>query len=280
MNDNKLEPRVLIVILNYKTYEMTIKLIGQLVASLNYGNYSIIVVDNCSPNESARVLEEKSKELGYIFYANKVNSGCAAGNNIGIRYGIEHGYDYSLILSNDVELRDADVLKHIVNIAENNDRIACVGPKIYSPDGSLTFPYCRRPTLWRMTLGIFSEKRYRQKFRFVSREVYRVYGCCMLLKNKAMADIDCMDERTFLYCEEPILAERLLSNGYTTYYDADVSVTHIGGGTIRKSAEYKKLQIAELKKSLEIYLRDYRGYSRPAIWLCHFTRCLIARLLK
>ena len=41
-------PKVLIVILNYKTYELTINLAEQL-KELNYNNYDILVVDNCSP---------------------------------------------------------------------------------------------------------------------------------------------------------------------------------------------------------------------------------------
>ena len=115
----KTQPKVLIVILNYGTFEMTINLIKQLQADLEYENYSIMVVDNCSPNESAEVLEEKSHELNYIFYANKTNAGYAAGNNIGIRYGINHGFDYTWILNNDVELREKNVLNHMVEIAES-----------------------------------------------------------------------------------------------------------------------------------------------------------------
>ena len=60
------QPKVLIVILNYITYAMTINLIKELLTDLDYENYSIMVVDNCSPNESAEILEQKSKEMGYI----------------------------------------------------------------------------------------------------------------------------------------------------------------------------------------------------------------------
>lgn len=277
MKDNKCEPSVLIVILNYMTYDLTLKLVDHLKTTLDYGNYSIMVVDNRSPNGSAKILAEKSAELGFIFYANKENAGYSAGNNIGIRYGIEHNYAYSWILNNDVELRDAGVLRHMVNTAEGDGRVACVGPKIYSPEGSLCSPYCRRPTLWSMTLGIFAEKRYRKEYDHISREVYRVHGCCMLLRNKAMAEIGCMDERTFLYCEELILAERLMPKGYISYYDADVSITHLGGSTTRKTAGNSKFQIAEERKSRDLYLKEYKGFSLPARWLCHMTKWLLSR---
>lgn len=270
------QPKVLIVILNYGTYDLTIRLIEDLKTDLDYENYDIMVVDNCSPNESAKVLGEKSAELEYIFYANKINAGYAAGNNIGIRYGIEHGYAYSWILNNDVELREKNALTHMTKIAEKDDRIGCIGPMIYTLDGTICAPYCRRPSFWSLTGGIVAEKEYRQQFIYQSGEVYRVYGCCMLLKNEAMAAVDCMDERTFLYGEEDILAERLITKGYTTYYDADVCVTHKESASMKMmSKNRKKLQIRENGKSMELYLKEYRKFSAVARWACKGVRIII-----
>ena len=159
------QPKVLIVILNYGTYDLTIKLIHDLQLNLDYSNYDIMVVDNCSPNESAVVLEETSKCGDFIFIANKENSGYAAGNNIGIRYGITNGYAYSWILNNDVELRERNVLQHMIELAEQGATIGGIGPKIFSLDGMPCAPYCRRPSFWNMTGGIVAEQRYRKKYR-------------------------------------------------------------------------------------------------------------------
>lgn len=270
------QPKVLIVILNYGTYEMTINLVKELQADLEYENYSIMVVDNYSPNESAEMLAARSQGMNFIFYANMTNVGYAAGNNIGIRYGIKNGYDYSWILNNDVELREKNVLRHMVELAENDERIGCIGPMIYTLDGSICAPYCRRPSFWSMTGGIGVEKKYRHQFIDQSGEVYRVYGCCMLLKNKVMATVDCMDERTFLYGEEDILAERMLAKGYISYYDADVSVTHKESTSMKQmSKNRKKLQIRETGKSMELYLKEYRRFPVVARWACIMTRSII-----
>ena len=276
---DKKQPGVLVVILNYGTYDLTINLINELRTELEYENYSIMVVDNCSPNESAEVLEAKSKEMDFIFFANKNNAGYAAGNNIGIRYGIEHGFDYSWILNNDVELREKNVLSHMVEIAEKNERVGCVGPMIYSLSGEICAPYVNRPSFRSQTFGIIMEKKTRQKYTYESREVYRVYGCCMLLKNKAMQAVDCMDERTFRYNEEDILAERMTTKGYVTYYDPEVSVTHKESSSMKRMSKNRKMfQIRESKKSRELYLKEYRHYPAPARWLCHWTRSLITYL--
>ena len=274
-----MRPAVLIIILNYGTYDLTLKMINELHSKLEYDNYSIMVVDNCSPNESVEVLENQSKDLNYIFIANKKNTGYAAGNNIGIRYAIDNGYKYSWILNNDVELREKSILRELVGILEQCDDIACIGPKIYNADGSICAPYCRRPSVWNMTLGAFEDKKYRISKQNVSDKVYRVYGCCMLLRNKAMAEIDCMDERTFLYGEEAILSERLMQKSYRTYYDPAVSVTHLGSVSMKKaSPDSKKRQILEQEKSRELYLKEYRRFSPFEIWLCNVMRRLIGLL--
>lgn len=268
-----MKPAVLIIILNYGTYDLTLKMINELHTKLDYDNYSIMVVDNCSSNESAKVLANRSKDLDYIFIANEKNTGYAAGNNIGIRYAINNRYKYSWILNNDVELREKSVLKELIEILEENEDIACIGPKIYNADSSICAPYCRRPSVWNMTLGVFEDKKYRISKQDVAGEVYRIYGCCMLLKNKAMDEIDCMDERTFLYGEEAILSERLIQKGYRTYYDPAVSVTHLGSVSMKKaSPDSKKRQILEQEKSRELYLKEYRHFSWIDRRICHMAK--------
>ena len=272
------QPGVLIVILNYKTFDLTIKLIEDLRKNLDYDNYSIIVIDNYSTEESAAFLRNKSSELNYIFIANKNNSGYAAGNNIGIRYGIKHGFKYSWILNNDVVIRDGNILKHLISVIEKDAQIACIGPMIYSSKGEICPPYVKRLSLWSMTLGVYFEKSQRQKHLAESGKVYRVYGCCMLLKNKAMNEVDCMDERTFLYGEEDLLAERLLKKGYYSYYDAETSVIHNEASSIKKTNRRKRKQMKETINSLGIYLKEYRKYPAVARWLCYITRIIIISL--
>lgn len=272
-------PKVLIIILNYGTYQLTIDLVKQIREKLIYSNYQIMVIDNNSQNESAKVLADHANVYGYIFYANTANTGYAAGNNIGIRYSIEHDYDYSWILNSDVDIRSGDVLSRMVLDAQKDKSIGCVGPMIFNADGSICPPYCRRPSVWSMTLGIVNEKRYRKTQIYKSRKVYRVYGCCMLLDNSAMAAVDCMDESTFLYSEEAILAERLLAKGFSVYYDAEVSITHKGSTSKKREDKARKyFLIRETKKSLEIYLREYRGFSVLSRWLCKTMRGIIILL--
>lgn len=262
-------PSVLAVILNYGTYPLTLQLIPML-KSLHYEALDILVIDNCSPNESAKVLDEQADRLGYYFIANRENGGYAKGNNIGIRYAIEHHYAYTWILNNDVVIREKDVLSHMVFLAELHPAAGCIGPKIFTAQGNVCAPYCNRCSLWAMTFGMRKEKEYRDTQKNVSRTVYRVYGCCMLLKTAFLQAVGGMDERTFLYGEESILAERLLQAGGTAFYDAEVSILHNESSSVCQGGSGKLLRTMQLyTHSRSLYLREYRHFSRTATFFCN-----------
>lgn len=271
----EINKRVLAVILNYNTYDLTLQLIRELRENIYIG-MPIMVVDNCSTNQSSEILKNNADKLNYIFYANEVNAGYAAGNNIGIRYAIENGYDYTWILNNDLILRDTHILQKLVSSADIQKDIGCIGPKIYCPDGSVVFPYYERPSFWSMTFGIMRAKSRRKTHAESSGKVYCLFGCCMLLKNSVMEQINCMDESTFLYCEEDILSERMLKIGKYAYYCADTSITHNESSTVnkehgKKSSKTKKIMM----KSYDIYLSNYRHFNFFSRFLCKSVRWLI-----
>lgn len=268
--------RVLVIILNYKTYEMTIKLIKEL-KKLDDSLFDIYVVDNCSPNESADVLEKESVNLEYHFYKNEKNTGYAAGNNIGIRYAIEMGYDYSLILNNDLEIMDPAFIEKLVQVGDKHPNVACIGPKILDIDHHPVAPYCERPNLFTMSIGIAWSRRKCARYTDTPRTVYRLFGCCMLLKNNAMKLVDCMDERTFLFAEEDILAERLLKYGYVSYYCPETSIVHLESATINKEQSKKSMWKTQiLMDSMNIYLHDYRHYNKLTVKICQAVRFAIS----
>ena len=272
--------KVLAVILNYMTYDMTLNLIAQL-NTINTNNIymSVMVVDNCSPNESAEVLKQKASEDNFIFYANDKNSGYAAGNNIGIRYAAKNEFKYSWILNNDVKITDTDILNKLVSKAEESESIGGVGPKIINTDGSVTSPYVDKPSFTDMSFGILFYRNHRKNVSNISQKVYRLHGCCMLLKNSIMEKINYMDERTFLYLEEEILAERMDRAGAYMFYMAEAEITHFGSATINKiHKKGNKHRIRTRMASMEIYLKDYRKFSLPKRLICKYRRYVIMKV--
>ncbi|MGN0160218.1 MAG: glycosyltransferase [Lachnospiraceae bacterium] len=269
---------ILIIILNYKTYKLTFDIIRQL-NQLDTCLFDICVIDNNSPNESSNELEKAADELNYIFLQSSENRGYAAGNNIGINYSIKNNYVYSLIMNNDLVITDHFFIHKLLNRIKEDDKIACIGPKIIDSDGIPVSPYCKRPSFFSMTIGIVMNKRNSRMSVEIPQKVYRVYGCCMLLRNDALKSINGLDERTFLYYEEDILAERLISKGYNTYYFPETSIIHLESMTVKK--ENKKHSFTKTKivlESMYVYLKYYRHYSLLKIRLCQFVRGAITMI--
>ena len=169
----------------------------------------------------------------------------------------------------------------MLEIFERDDAIAVVNPDVYSPDGYLFNRDALKPSVWDMTFGMFAYKkrgRAEQQARNGWLYVYRPQGCCMLLDIPKAAQIDFMDEYTFLYCEEVILAERLLQKGYRCACCSRTQVIHNHSYTVRKALSKFKYVKANLR-SFHYYIRRYRLFWLPVCWLCDLFYGLKVTLL-
>ncbi|MDO5381723.1 MAG: glycosyltransferase family 2 protein [Eubacteriales bacterium] len=256
------------IILNYKTWEDTIAEINNIIDVFKAKPSQIIVVDNCSPNESAIKLEEYANATNIIFLKSNTNRGYAAGNNIGLRYAWNEGFKYAWILNNDVVIEDSQLKEKMISVFEKDHSVAIVNPDIYLPGGHMCNRESFRPNLWDLTFGLIG---YKKKGRAVKDlggygYVYRPQGCCMMVDLKKLHEVDYMDEKTFLYSEEPILAERLIKKNYRCALCIGVSILHNHSVTVASSIEKRKVR-AIMQDSFRYYLKEYRGYRGISLWI-------------
>jgi len=120
-------PKVHIVILNWDGQEVLRECIDS-IEKMEYTNYEIIVVDNGSSDGSQNMVRDVFPSAHMII--NKTNVGVAEGQNIGMRYAVNCGAEYILITNNDVTF-DKRCLTELMEVAESDNRIGIIGPKIY-----------------------------------------------------------------------------------------------------------------------------------------------------
>lgn len=268
--------KLAIVILNFKTYEMTLKLIENIAHIIGERDVEIVVVDNASPNESSAVLSAQSiASRQFTFIRNSQNAGYAAGNNIGIKYAVENGAEYILISNNDIEIESYECISKMIQLMEQNKKIGAVSPRIISKDGKKDPPlYFERPTIWDMTFGIVSTHKKRFKYNELkNQKIYAPRGSFMLLRTSDMVSIDYLDEGTFLYYEEPILAEKLNKIEKECWLCGEAMVVHNHGKTISTSIK-KRNTCKILCKSYKHYLKEYRHFNPFVRWMCvRFREC-------
>lgn len=251
-----------VVILNYKTWQDTLSEAKEIADNCGVCWSDIVIVDNCSQNDSVEGLNA-NKFWGYVLIENKNNMGYAAGNNIGLRYAYRKGYKYAWIVNNDVLIKDKEIISKILQIFSKDENIAAVSPDIYAPSGHMFNRDCTCPSFFDLTVGML---KYSKKGRKMANHggfgyVYRPQGCCMFLDLDKMADVDYMDEATFLYSEEIILAERLCRKGYKCACCCDSYVIHNHSKTVKSVFDKKRIRKMQVN-SFAYYLKKYRGYGR------------------
>lgn len=264
--------KIAIIILNYNTWELTIQLIKNIREIDSISTISdIVVVDNASPNNSKTELGKLSSYYNYKLIENDHNDGYAAGNNIGLRYTHSKGYQYACVVNNDIIFEDKDILTKLIKVFSQHQDIAVVSPDIHGPDGYLYNRDRVRPTVWDMTLGAIA---YKKKGRGeISKGqtwcyAYRPQGCCMLVDLNKLKEVDFLDEHTFLYCEEIILAERLLKKKYRCACCVETSVIHNHSYTVKKSLS--KLKFIKINlDSFNYYLKEYRRLNILKRFVCN-----------
>jgi GT2 family glycosyltransferase len=237
-------PSVYIVVLNWNGWKDTIKCIDSLQKT-SYSNIFTIIVDNASTDESYIQISEYLKEKNSVLLMqNKINSGFAAGNNIGIKYAISKNADYIFILNNDT-IVDRNCIDNLVKYAENNKKCGLLGPKIYDL-GTLNYRQWavrQRLNIWSI-LGIMTPFRrliyqtqiYKSFFYTKDQPslVYAIPGSAMFFRAKVLESIDLFDEYTFLYWEEYIIAEKLLAIDLMTTLVPSAIIWHHLSASISK----------------------------------------------
>jgi GT2 family glycosyltransferase len=106
---------------------MTIDCLESL-SKTDYAPYRVVVVDNGSTDDSVASIRAAYPET-VILEAGE-NIGYSEGNNAGIRFALENGAEYILLLNNDTSV-DADMLDRLVETAEADPNIGIVGPTQY-----------------------------------------------------------------------------------------------------------------------------------------------------
>ncbi len=216
-------PRVFIIVLNWNRYRDTLECVNSL-RKVAYTNYEIVIVDNGSTDGSEEILRKSFPDIKLIQTGE--NLGFAEGNNVGIRYALDNGADYTLILNNDTAV-DAGFITELVNAAESDKAIGILSSKIYF--------YDRPDILWyagavlNLKTGKSVHRGYNEKDAGqydAMRETDRACGCSMMISRKACEAVGLMDAEYFCYGEEVDWSLRAKNAGYKVVFVPGSKVWH------------------------------------------------------
>jgi GT2 family glycosyltransferase len=244
------------VILHYYSIQETISCIDSIVNKIDVSDYSIVVVDNGSRNNTGDELVDIYKNnSNIIVLLNKENLGFARGNNAGFEYAKAHLDPAFIVMLNNDTLIMQDDFCQVILTEYNTSRFAVLGPLIICPSGkSSENPgksyVVRGLKLWNMIiqmaikyfLAIFYldfilmairglKHEMKSKTRILDLTNKRVegvvlHGCCMVFSPEYIARFDGLDSRTFLFMEEEILFLHIKVSGLLSVYNPDLMIYH------------------------------------------------------
>jgi GT2 family glycosyltransferase len=274
-----------IVIVSYRSDDLTVRFIREELSKVSLP-YRIVVVDNGADETEASALAARIPEAVVLPAENK---GFAAGNNLGVRWLVEHVRpDYILLTNNDIHFRSDHLVETLCETAAAHPEAGAVGPEILGPDSRRQGPY-RYQGLWDRFVWMYlstpflSREAKRRRFGLDYPEkaeagIHDVLSAAFLLVDPdAFLRAGLFDEGTFLYAEENILSDRMGRIGKGFYYEPAVTVLHEHGKTIGREHDGKNRAMMQFDSMAWYYYR-YRGCSRLSVRLARMLFSLINRL--
>lgn len=257
--------KLAVIILNYNSSADCHKCIGSL--KLQQGvETEIVVVDNCSRVEERIAVEEFCKESRCTFIANSENKGYNAGNNVGLRYAADKGYEFALIANPDMEFPQTDYITRLVEKMQEDENIVVCGSDIIGADSKHQNPM-KKDGNWKSSFGWITgglrRKRQSNTYDFIDNYkdchyCHKVSGCCFMIRMPFLKKINFFDENVFLYCEEAILSRQVEMSGKRMYYLATAQAIH---RHINREKGDPVRRFRNWGKSRCYYIDQYSNYS-------------------
>ena len=228
-------PSVDIVVVTYNPGDTITSFLQSAVGA--EGVESVTVVDNASGDD---VAQRAASDAEVAFVQTGRNAGYGAGANVGAPRG---SAKWILVSNADIVL-DPGAVAALLHVAETDEAIGAVGPRVQEIDGT-TYPSARPlPTL---LLGaghaLFGKRwpnnpwtrRYRLNLHPLGGEVDAGWlsGSCFLVRRSAWEQLGGFDERYFMFFEDVDFGRRLGLAGYRQVWTPLAVVTHLGGHSYR-----------------------------------------------
>ena len=238
-----------IIIINYKTADLTLNCVESLLNLNTSHNCEIIVIDNNSQDNIKEILESIDSDKVKLIINDK-NLGFAQANNIGAK--LAKG-KYLLFLNSDTEVKE-DIFTSAYNIFNNNPNVGLISPLIVDEQNNeQKNAYGGWPRLKNLIFNKLNKK--------IKNDIDWLSGCSLFIKKDLFKKINGFDENFFLYFEDIDLCKRASDLDYQCFLDRKTKVIHKGGKSIKRNKDRKK----KYYKSQNYYFKKHYNKSMEII---------------
>lgn len=222
---------VAIVVLNWNGLDDTRQCIESLYAQ-TYENFAIVLVENGSTEpdteEGMAELQQKHPSLRVIY--NDQNLGFAGGVNTGIRYALEHDFEFVALFNNDA-VADRDWLCELVAAQKKYKSGITTGLLLHAKGKTIdsTGDWC---SVWGLPFPRDRNKPRNETSK--SGFVFSGSGGASLYSAAMLEQIGLFDETFFAYYEDTDISFRAQLYGWSVYYTNKAIAYHKQGASSDK----------------------------------------------
>jgi GT2 family glycosyltransferase len=238
--------KLLVVILNYRTTDLTIDCLRSLQGEVTASpGFRVAVRDNGSGGDALPRLQRAVARNGWASWAEVTGSpsnlGFTGGNNAAIRtaLGSADPPEYFLLLNSDTRV-EAGALGALVDFMDSRPRAGIAGSALLSPDGAVQaspFRFHNIATELDRGLRLGLVSRLLAPWAVVmptppaARAVDWVSGASMILRRTMLDEIGLLDEGLFTYFDDIDLCLRARRAGWESWYVPESRVVHLEGAS-------------------------------------------------
>lgn len=181
----------------------------------------IIIVDNCSTDDTANYLAAFSNNPNYIIVRTEKNLGGAGGFSLGLKLSVLDGCDYTWLMDDDT-IPYSDSLEQLIKPIALDDRIGFSCSLVNWIDGK---PHImNKPNL-------YTEKGSNIPMPITKGEctAYKCRTCSfvsVLISSQAVFEVGLPIKEFFIWCDDIEYTGRISEAGYTCYYTEQSIVLH------------------------------------------------------
>mgnify|MGYP000135541639 FL=1 len=223
------------------------------VSAIDYPNYSVMVIDNGSTDNSVKMVKEKFSEVELLELEN--NNGFAGGYNRCFTRLKDEYSGFILLLNNDTEV-DPNILSSFIQAKDKYGDNHLYGGKIFyknNPEkiwyagGNVNLKYLKISHRGiRQTDSVEYSKPMQTDY---------ITGCCLFTSMEIINQLNGFDELFNMYGEDVDLCLRAKDAGYFCYYWPDAKLWHHISASI--GGNYS---ISKMLKKMKAYFRLIRKH--------------------
>lgn len=221
-----------VVIVNYRTATLTIRLVKSLLEHKIVPASGITIVENASPDDSASVLKVALPDVNIKL--SHVNGGFGAGVNFGAS---DVKAKYILVLNPDTYF-EADFVTPLLAELDQSPDIGLAGFGLINPDGSNQYGARRFYSMFDIAarrndaLGKLMARRLEKHLMVAETDVGEAFdadwvmGAGFVIRSDVFEKLRGMDESYFLYLEDVDICARVWHQGYRVTYFPQYPLVH------------------------------------------------------